>query len=128
MGFDWMAFAEGFMEETAANIKEKKAEARAYKLEQEELAKRNLLKISERNATVNKVMGLSKMLKDNGVSNEQIQAAVASGPNAISELAVKVQEAVNAQNGKPLTSTDVESIMRMPSNFTPVDMELDEYL
>lgn len=128
MGFDWMAFAEGFMEETAANIKEKKAEARAYKLEQEELAKRNLLKISERNATVNKVMGLSKMLKDNGVSNEQIQAAVASGPNAISELAVKVQEAVNAQNGKPLTSTDVESIMRMPSNFTPVDMELDEYV
>ena len=128
MGFDWMAFAEGFMEETAANIKEKKAEARAYKLEQEELSKRNLLKISERNATVNKVMGLSKMLKDNGVSNEQIQAAVASGPNAISELAVKVQEAVNAQNGKPLTSTDVESIMRMPSNFTPVDMELDEYV
>ena len=128
MGFDWMAFAEGFMEETAANIKEKKAEARSYKLEQEELAKRNLLKISERNATVNKVMGLSKMLKDNGVSNEQIQAAVASGPNAISELAVKVQEAVNAQNGKPLTSTDVESIMRMPSNFTPVDMELDEYV
>lgn len=128
MGFDWMAFAEGFMEETAANIKEKKAEARAYGLEQDELAKRNLLKISERNATVNKVMGLTQMLSDNGVSNDQIQAAIASGPNAISELAVKVKEAVDAQDGKPLTSTDVESIIRMPENFTPVDMQLDEYV
>lgn len=128
MGFDWMAFAEGFMEETAANIKEKKAEARAYGLEQDELAKRNLLKISERNATVNKVMGLTQMLSDNGVSNDQIQAAVASGPNAISELAVKVKEAVDAQDGKPLTSADVESIIRMPENFSPVNMELDEYV
>jgi len=128
MGFDWMAFAEGFMEETAANIKEKKAEARAYGLEQDDLAKRNLLKISERNATVNKVMGLTQMLSDNGVSNDQIQAAIASGPNAISELAVKVKEAVDAQDGKPLTSTDVESIIRMPENFSPVNMELDEYV
>ena len=128
MGFDWMAFAEGFMEETAANIKEKKAEARAYGLEQDELAKRNLLKISERNATVNKVMGLTQMLSDNGVSNDQIQSAVASGPNAISELAVKVKEAVDAQDGKPLTSADVESIIRMPENFSPVNMELDEYV
>ena len=128
MGFDWMAFAEGFMEETASNIKEKKAEARAYGLEQDDLAKRNLLKISERNATVNKVMGLTQMLSDNGVSNDQIQAAIASGPNAISELAVKVKEAVDAQDGKPLTSTDVESIIRMPENFSPVNMELDEYV
>ena len=128
MGFDWMAFAEGFMEETASNIKEKKAEARAYGLEQDDLAKRNLLKISERNATVNKVMGLTQMLSDNGVSNDQIQAAVASGPNAISELAVKVKEAVDAQDGKPLTSTDVEGIIRMPENFSPVNMELDEYV
>ena len=113
MGFDWMAFAEGFMTESAAIIKEKKAEARTYGLEQDELAKRNLLKISERNATVNKVMGLTQMLSDNGVSNDQIQAAIASGPNAISELAVKVKEAVDAQNGKPLTSADVESIIRL---------------
>jgi len=128
MGFDWMAFAEGFMTESAAIIKEKKAEARTYGLEQDELAKRNLLKISERNATVNKVMGLTQMLSDNGVSNDQIQAAIASGPNAISELAVKVKEAVDAQDGKPLTSTDVESIIRMPENFSPVDMQLDEYV
>ena len=128
MAFDWMAFAEGFMETAAANIKTKKAEAREFEQEQEELAKRNLLKISERNATVNKVMGLSTMLMDNGVSKEQIQAAVASGPNAIGELATKVQEAVAAQGGKPLTSSDVDSIIRMPKDFAPVDMELDEYV
>ena len=128
MAFDWMAFAEGFMETAAANIKEKKKEAREYETEQEELAKRNLLKISERNATVNKVLGLSTMLKDNGVSNDQIQAAIASGPNAIAELATKVQEAVAAQGGKPLSSSDVDSIIRMPKDFAPVDMELDEYV
>lgn len=128
MAFDWMAFAEGFMETAATNIKEKKREAREYETEQEDLAKRNLLKISERNATVNKVLGLSTMLKDNGVSNEQIQAAIASGPNAIAELATKVQEAVAAQGGKPLTSSDVDSIIRMPKDFSPVDMDLDEYV
>ena len=128
MAFDWMAFAEGFMETAAANIKEKKKEAREYETEQEDLAKRNLLKISERNATVNKVLGLSTMLKDNGVSNDQIQAAIASGPNAIAELATKVQEAVAAQGGKPLSSSDVDSIIRMPKDFSPVDMELDEYV
>ena len=128
MAFDWMAFAEGFMETAAANIKEKKKEAREYETEQEDLAKRNLLKISERNATVNKVLGLSTMLKDNGVSNDQIQAAIASGPNAIAELATKVQEAVAAQGGKPLSSSDVDSIIRMPKDFAPVDMELDEYV
>jgi len=128
MAFDWMAFAEGFMETAAVNIKEKKAEAREFKQEQEELAKRNLLKISERNATVNKVMGLSTMLMENGVSKDQIQAAVASGPNAIAELATKVQEAVSAQGGKPLSSSDVDSIIRMPKDFAPVDMDLDEYV
>jgi hypothetical protein len=128
MAFDWMAFAEGFMETAATNIKEKKREAREYETEQEDLAKRNVLKISQRNATVNKIMGVATMLKDNGVSNEQIQAAIASGPNAIVELSTKVQEAVAAGGGKPLTSADVDSIIRMPKDFSPVDMELDEYV
>lgn len=128
MSFDWMAFAEGFMETAAANIKDKKREAREYETEQEDLAKRNVLKISQRNATVNKIMGVATMLKDNGVSDQQIQAAIASGPNAIVELSTKVQEAVAAGGGKPLTSADVDSIIRMPKDFSPVDMDLDEYV
>ena len=128
MGFDWMAFAEGFMETAAENIKDKKVEARRYQMEQEELAKRNLVKISQRNATVNKVMGLTKMLSDNGASTAQIQAAIASGPNALAEFAVKVQEAVAAQNGKPLQDNEIETIIRMPKDFSPVDMELEDYV
>lgn len=129
MGFDWMAFAEGFMETAATNIKEKKKEAREYETEQEDLAKRNLLKISQRNATVNKVLGIATMLKDNGVSDEQLQAVIASGPNAISELSTKVQEAVAANGGRPLSSSDIDSIIRMPKDFAPVDVEsLDEYV
>ena len=80
MGFDWRAFAEGFATTAAANIKEKGKEARKYRLEQEQLAKDNIMKISRRNSVVNEVLGLTNYLEDQGVSTAQMQAAIASGP------------------------------------------------
>ena len=64
MGFDWRAFAEGFAETAAANIKEKSKEARQYRLDQEQLAKDNIMKISRRNSVVNEVLGLTSYLVD----------------------------------------------------------------
>ena len=63
MGFDWRAFAEGFATTAAANIKEKKKEARKYREEQEQLAKDNIMKISRRNSVVNEVLGLTKLFR-----------------------------------------------------------------
>ena len=102
MGFDWRAFAEGFATTAAANIKEKKKEARKYELEQEQLAKDNIMKISRRNSVVNEVLGLTSYLEDQGVSTAQMQAAIASGPQAIQDLSTKVKAAVQANGGRKL--------------------------
>jgi len=128
MGFDWRAFAEGFAETAAANIKEKGKEARQYRLDQEQLAKDNIMKISRRNSVVNEVLGLTSYLKDQGVSIAQMQAAISSGPQAIQDLATKVKTAVEANAGQKLSDAEVDMIIKLPEGFKPLDMDMDEYV
>jgi hypothetical protein len=128
MGFDWRAFAEGIATTAAANIKEKKKEARAYREEQEQLAKDNIMKISRRNAVVNEVLGLTNYLEDQGVSTAQMQAAIASGSQAIQDLYTKVRAAVEANGGRKLSDTEVDMIIKMPEGFQPLDMDMDQYV
>ena len=128
MGFDWREFAAGFAETAAANIKEKKKEARKFELEQEQLAKDNIMKISRRNAVVNEVLGLTSYLEDQGVSTAQMQAAIASGPQAIQDLATKVRAGVEANGGQKLSDTEVDMIIKLPEGFQPLDMDMDEYV
>jgi hypothetical protein len=128
MGFDWRAFAEGIATTAAANIKEKKKEARAYREEQEQLAKDNIMKISRRNAVVNEVLGLTNYLEDQGVRTAQMQAAIASGSQAIQDLYTKVRAAVEANGGRKLSDTEVDMIIKMPEGFQPLDMDMDQYV
>jgi len=128
MGFDWRAFAEGFAETAAANIKEKGKEARKYRLEQEQLAKDNIMKISRRNSVVNEVLGLTSYLEDQGVSTAQMQAAISSGPQAIQDLSTKVKAAVEANGGRKLSDTEVDMIIKLPEGFKPLDMDMDQYV
>ncbi len=128
MGFDWREFAAGFAETAAANIKEKKKEARKFELEQEQLAKDNIMKISRRNSVVNEVLGLTNYLEDQGVSTAQMQAAIASGPQAIQDLSTKVRTAVEANGGRKLSDTEVDMIIKLPEGFQPLDMNMDEYV
>ena len=128
MGFDWRAFAEGFATTAAANIQEKKKEARKYREEQEQLAKDNIMKISRRNSVVNEVLGLTNYLEDQGVSTAQMQAAIASGPQAIQDLSTKVRAAVEANGGRKLSDTEVDMIIKMPEGFQPLDMDMDQYV
>ena len=128
MGFDWRAFAEGFATTAAANIQEKKKEARKYREEQEQLAKDNIMKISRRNSVVNEVLGLTSYLEDQGVSTAQMQAAIASGPQAIQDLSTKVRAAVEANGGRKLSDTEVDMIIKMPEGFKPLDMDMDQYV
>ena len=128
MGFDWMSFATGFMEHRAEDIKEKKAEARAYKLKQEGQAEDNLATVTKRKGTVNKVLGLTKMLESNGASQKQIQAAIASGADGIATFASKVAAAVEANGGRPLGSADIDTIIRLPDDFTAMDVSTKEYV
>ena len=128
MGFDWRAFAEGFAETAAANIKEKSKEARQYRLDQEQLAKDNIMKISRRNSVVNEVLGLTNYLEDQGVSTAQMQAAISSGPQAIQDLSTKVRAAVKANGGRKLSDTEVDMIIKLPEGFQPLDMKMKEYV
>jgi len=128
MGFDWRAFAEGFAETAVANIKDKQKEARKFSLEQEQLAKDNIMKISRRNSVVNEVLGLTNYLEDQGVSTAQMQAAISSGPQAIQDLATKVKSAVEANGGRPISDTELDTIIRMPEGFKPLDISMDEYV
>jgi len=128
MGFDWRAFAEGFATTAAANITEKKKEARKYEAEQDQLAKDNIMKISRRNSVVNEVLGLTNYLEDQGVSTAQMQAAISSGPQAIQDLSTKVKAAVEANGGRPLGDSDLDMIIKMPEGFKPLDMDMDKYV
>jgi len=128
MGFDWRAFAEGFATTAAANITEKKKEARKYEAEQDQLAKDNIMKISRRNSVVNEVLGLTNYLEDQGVSTAQMQAAISSGPQAIQDLSTKVRAAVEANGGRPLGDSDLDMIIKMPEGFKPLDMDMDQYV
>ena len=127
MGFDWQAFATGFMETTAENIKERKSEARKYEERQRELAERNLVTISKRRAVANQVVGLTNMLRENGASDKVIQAAIASGPQQVATLASKVEEASRTL-GRKLGPTDIETLVSLPDNFSPIDMDTEAFI
>lgn len=127
MGFDWQAFATGFMETTAENIKERKSEARAYEERQRDLAERNLVTISKRRAVANQVVGLTNMLRENGASDSVIQAAIASGPQEVAKLASKVEE-TSRTLGRKLGSEDIEALVSLPENFSPIDMDTEAFI
>lgn len=127
MGFDWSAFATGFLKETAKNINEAKEDAKQYEERQRELAERNKLTISKRNAVANEVISITNMLRDNGASQAVIQAAISAGPKAIADLANKVNNARDIY-GRKLNSDDIETLVNMPENFSVIDMDTEDFI
>lgn len=128
MSFDWMSFATGFLERTEEIQETRREEAQTFEREQRSAAQRNAATISRRRAIADQVTGYANYLQSNGVSNEQLQAVIASGPQAIEQLTSRVQSAVQANGGRPLGSSDVASIISMPEGFTPVDMTTQEFI
>lgn len=127
MGFDWQAFATGFLQQTAKNQTEAREDARNYEERQRELAERNSQTISKRRAVANQVVGLTNMLRDNGASQEVIQAAVSAGPQSVVELANKVNSARETL-GRNLASDDIESLVNMPDGFSVIDMDTEDFI
>lgn len=127
MGFDWQAFATGFLQQTAKNQTEAREDARNYEERQRELAERNAQTISKRRAVANQVVGLTNMLRDNGASQEVIQAAVSAGPQSVVELANKVNSARETL-GRKLASDDIEALVNMPENFSVIDMDTEDFI
>jgi hypothetical protein len=125
MGFDWQAFATGFLESKAKSINEAKKDAKDFEERQRTLAERNTKTISRRNAIATQVAGLTNMLRSNGASDTVIQAAISSGPQAISELANKVESA-RSEYGRDLNSSDIEALVRIPEGFKTIDLDTEK--
>ena len=126
-GFDWGAFATGYLQQKVKNIREAKDDAKEYEERQRESAERNKLTISKRNAVANEVISISNMLRDNGASQAVIQAAVSAGPKAIADLANKVTNARDIY-GRKLNSDDIETLVNMPENFSVIDMDTEDFI
>jgi hypothetical protein len=128
MSFDWRSFATGFLERQQEISTERRDEAKTFEKEQRAAVDRNAQTISRRRAIADQVTGYATYLQNNGVSDEQLQAVIASGPQAIATLTERVQAAVDQNRGRPLGSSDVATIINMPEGFTPVNVSMDEFI
>ena len=121
MSFNAQAFITGLAGGVAEGIKRKGVEAREFEKEEKRRAESNVSTISKRRARVQQVMGYTRLLKDQGASDAQIQAVISSGPQQIQRLAESVQKAVEANNGQSLGASDITAMISMPEGFAPLD-------
>ena len=127
MSFDWMSFATGFLERTEEIQTQRREEAEQYEQEQRQAAERNAQNVSRMRAIVDRVTGYTNYLTQQGVSDTYLQAAIASGPEAIVSLYERVQAAVQANRGAPLGDDDIAAPVNIPEGFTPLDMSLEDF-
>ena len=114
MAFNWKAFQTAFMDDTAKRIDERLKEAKDYREKQRELADKSKLQIQKRKALANLAVGKASQLSRLGVTDEQIAAAVASGPDALFTFADEVIEYANKQNIKKFTPTQIDALIETP--------------
>jgi len=122
-GIDWQAFSAAFMKDTAANINEKKDAAKTWEETQQALALKNVGTAQKRQQLVDRANGYFQYLKDNGASNDQIQAALDTGADGIVKFAEKVASAVADRGGRKLTQADTATIISLPDTFRPVELD-----
>lgn len=114
MAFNWKAFQTAFMDDTAKRIDERLKEAKDYRERQRELADKSKLQIQKRKALANLAVGKASQLSKLGVTDEQIAAAVASGPDALFTFADEVIDYAKKQNIKKFTPTQIDALIETP--------------
>ena len=130
MAFNWKAFAASFLDKQTEGIRERRAEAKEFEEEQEELAKQNRRLIAERTNLANSYGQLGQKAMALGASKEQVMAAMASGAQGIQTFYEKLLKAANQKGISTLGPADVEAIIDMPEVFEVnpeyIDMNLNE--
>ena len=135
MAFDWQAFATAFLEGQTGAIRERKAEAKAYEERQRELAEQNNILRARREATAKQAAQLGQnamALMDPGIPQATKEAmvanAMASGPAGIQTFYNQLQAAANQRGaGRTLSIDDINSVVQMPANLPPVNMNLVDF-
>jgi hypothetical protein len=111
---DWAAFATAFMKDTAGYINERKDKAEDYEEKQRELAEKNTLVMQKRKQISTAVGGIAKRLIDQGVPEEVVRTAAASGPTGLTDLDKKWSTAIN-DYGADFASANPELVSTMVS-------------
>lgn len=132
MGFDWKQFAGGVASNLAADIRERRIDAREYEEEQEDLAKRNIPAYQRKKQLAASAAQFGHRARAMGASDAQIKNALSSGVNGIKEFHDKLQATVNEKGVKTLDQSDIEAIVNMPTipdvDFKFVDDEYDKFV
>lgn len=128
MSFDWASFAQGFMERTSEKLEERKAEGKQFEKDQRAAAERNVAVIQQRRSMANIARGHIDFLRSNGAGENIIQATLAAGPAQLKSLTKRTQEAIAANRGQTLTEDEMNALITLPEDFTPVDMDLQDYV
>ena len=136
MAFDWKRFAASFIEGAAQNIERRGEDARTYKEEQKEAAKRNAEVIRTRAAKAKQAATYARKAKmyldSHPDADMMVKAAMSAGPAEIQTLYEKLEAAANqpGQNGK-LGEADVDTLINMPElpgvDKQYIDMGLEEF-
>ena len=132
MGFDWKQFAGGVASNLAADIRERRVDARDYEEEQEDLAKSNIPAYQRKKQLAASAAQFGNRARAMGASDAQIKNALSSGVNGIKEFHDKLQDTVNEKGVKTLDQSDIEAIVNMPTipdvDFKFVDDEYDKFV
>ena len=130
MAFDLRAFTGQLASGLASDIRQRRLDAREFEEEQEELAERNIPKISKQKMLANQAAQLGQRARALGATDAQIQNALNSGMNGIADFYNKLQKAVESKGVKTLGKADIDAIVNMPSipdvDFEFADGELAE--
>ena len=133
---DWSAFATAFLNDTAGYINERKDKAAEYEDEQREMLEASRLKLDKKRQISDTAYGIANRLKSQGLSEEVIRAAAASGPTGLVDLNRKWDEAVT-QFGPNFAQENPELVTEVVSTSMTADQlgmtgdnksTLDEFL
>ena len=122
MGFDWRAFAGNYASGIAADIRERREDAKEYEEEQEELARANIPKVQRKKMLANQAAQLGHRARALGATDAQIQNALSSGVEGINEFYQKLEAAASSKGVKTLGKADIDAIVNMP-NIPDVDFK-----
>ena len=130
MGFNWKAFAASFLEKQTEGIRERRAEAKEFEEEQEELAERNRKLLRDRTLLANDAAQMAQKAMELGATRDQVIAAMGSGALGMKTFYDKLLKAANQKGIPTLGAADVEAIIDMPEVFEVnpdyVDMNLGQ--
>jgi len=130
MAFDLKAFTGQLASGLASDIRQRRIDAREFEEEQEELAERNIPKVSKQKMLANQAAQLGQRARALGATDAQIQNALNSGMNGIADFYNKLQKTVESKGVKTLGKADIDAIVNMPSipdvDFEFADGELAE--